>query len=92
MEHLYIGREPDKNVIADYKKQFQAKTLEDLVECYNNQVKCGIVGVHRQALYLIALRQEFKERLTESPVYMLEYILGLVGPINVVDGNIKTTK
>ena len=64
-------------------------TLEELVQAYNKEAKCGIVGVHMQVLYLIVLRQEFKERLTESPVYLLEHILGLVGPIEVVNGSIK---
>ena len=92
MEHIYIAREQDKNSIADYKKSFEAKTLEALVVSYNSQVKCGIVGVHQQALYLIALRQEFRERLKESPVYLLEHVLGLVGPIEVVDGTIRIVK
>ena len=35
-----------------------------------------------------ALKQEFKERLKESPVYLLEHVLGLVGPIKIVNGNI----
>jgi hypothetical protein len=89
VEYIYIGREKDKNIIAEDKKIFEAETLEELVASYNRQVKCGIVGVHRQALYLMALRQEFRERLKESPVYLLEHVLGLVGPIEVVDGNIK---
>ena len=92
MEYIYVDREDDKNIIADYKKRFEAETLEALVASYNGQVKCGIVGVHRQALYLIALRQEFKERLKESPVYLLEHVLGLVGPIVVVNGNIRIAK
>ena len=89
MEHIHIEREDDNNIIADYKKWFEAKTLEALVESYNKQVECGIVGVHRQALYLIAMRQEFRERLKESPIYLLEHVLGLVGPIEVNDENIK---
>ena len=92
MEHIYIAREQDQNSIADYKKSFEAKTLEALVVSYNSQVKCGIVGVHQQALYLIALRQEFRERLKESPVYLLQHVLGLAGPIEVVDGNIRIVK
>jgi hypothetical protein len=89
MEYIYVGRENDNHIIADYKKIFESQTLEALVESYNSQVKCGITGVHRQALYLIALRQEFKERLKESPVYLLEHVLGLVGPVEVVDGTIR---
>jgi hypothetical protein len=83
MEYIYVGREDDKNVIAEYKKIFEAETLEALVKSYNSQIKCGITGVHRQALYLIALKQEFRERLKESPVYLLDHVLGLVGPIEV---------
>lgn len=89
MKHIHIQRTGDEKIIADYKNLLKAKTLDNLVEAYNGQVKCGIVGVHRQALYLIALRQEFKERLAESPVYLLEHVLGLVGPVEVINGNIK---
>ena len=92
MEHYYLKRKDDADSIADYKKRFEAETIEELVASYNKQVKCGITGVHQQALYLIALRQEFKERLKESPVYLLEHVLGLVGPIEVVDGNIRIVK
>lgn len=89
MEYIYVGRGNDNHIIADYKKRFEIQTLEALVKSYNSQVKCGITGVHRQALYLIALRQEFKERLKESSVYLLEHVLGFVGPIEVVDGTIR---
>ena len=89
MEYIYVGRGNDNHIIADYKKIFEIQTLEALVKSYNSQVKCGITGVHRQALYLIALRQEFKERLKESSVYLLEHVLSFVGPIEVVDGTIR---
>ena len=89
MEYVYVGRKDDQKIIADNKRWFEKKTLEELVECYNKEAKCGIVGVHQQALYLIALRQEFKERLKESPVYLEDYVLGLVGEIEIVNGNIK---
>jgi hypothetical protein len=92
MEHLYINRTGDNAIIADYKTFLEAKTIDELVASYNKQVKCGVVGVRRQALYLIALKQEFKERLKESPVYLLEHVLGMVGPIEVVEGNIRIVK
>ena len=85
MEYIYLSNVNDQEHIANYKKSFEAKTLKELVAAYNKEAKCGIVGVHQQALYLIALRQEFRERLT----YLLEHVLGLVGPIEIVDGNIK---
>ena len=89
MEYVYVGRKDDPNIIADFKKDFEAKSLEALVTAYNKQASCGIVGVHMQALYLVALNQEFRERLKESPVYILEHVLGLVGPIELVDGAIR---
>ena len=84
MEHNYIAREKDQNSITEYKKGIETETLDALVECYNGQVMCGILEVHQQALYLIVLGQEHKE----SPAYVLKHIMGLVGPIEVVDGNI----
>jgi RNase P/RNase MRP subunit POP5 len=89
MEYVYVNRGGDQEIIADYKKNFEEKSLQELVEAYNKEAKSGIVGVRRQALYLVALNQEFKERLKESPVYLLEHVLGLVGPIEIVDGNIR---
>lgn len=89
MEYVYVNRGGDQEIIADYKKKFEEKSLQELVEAYNKEAKSGIVGVRRQALYLVALNQEFKERFKESPVYLLEHVLGLVGPIEIVDGNIR---
>ena len=89
MEYIYIKNEHNQGHIDRFKKRLEAMTLEELVQAYNKEAKCGIVGVHMQALYLIVLRQEFKERLTESPVYLLEHVLGLVGPIEVVDGHVR---
>ena len=89
MEYVYVDREGDTKVIADYKKGLEAGSLQSLVASYNKEAKCGIVGVRQQALYLIALRQEFRERLRESPVYLLEHVLGLVGPIEVLDGHVR---
>ena len=56
MEYILINREGDAKIIADYKTSFETYTLKELVKAYNKEAKCGIVGVHRQALYLSALR------------------------------------
>ena len=89
MEYIYIKSEHNRAHIDRFKKRLEAMTLEELVQVYNKEAKCGIVGVHMQALYLIALRQEFRERLTESPVYLLEHVLGILGPIEVVNGHVR---
>ena len=77
-----------QKLLQTTKQVLKPTHYKELVKAYNKEAKCGIVGVHRQALYLAALRQEFKERLKESPVYLLEHVLGLVGPIKIVNGNI----
>ena len=89
MEYIYIKNEHNQAHIDRFKKRLEAMTLEELVQAYNKEAKYGIVGVHMQALYLVALKEEFRERLRESPVYLLEHVLGLVGPIEEVDGSIK---
>tara|TARA_B100000767_G_scaffold71644_1_gene68212 strand:+ start:84 stop:365 length:282 start_codon:yes stop_codon:yes gene_type:complete len=88
MEYVYIHRTGDAKIIADYKHAFEQYSLKELVTAYNKEAKSGIVGVRRQALYLVALKAEFKERLKESPVYLMEHVLGMVGPIAIVDGNV----
>ena len=89
MEYIYIKSEHNQAHIDRFKKSLEAMTLEELVQAYNKEAKCGIVGVHMQALYLVALKEEFRERLRESPVYLLEHVLGLVGPSEVVDGHVR---
>ena len=89
MEYIYLNNVNDQEHIANYKKSFETYTQKELVAAYNKEAKCGIVGVRQQALYLIALRQEFRERLTESPVYLLEHVLGILGPIEVVNGHVR---
>jgi hypothetical protein len=68
LKYIYQRRENDKSVIQEYGERFAKDSLEELVDAFNQQVKCGIVGVHRQALYLIALRKEFLLRLEQTPI------------------------
>jgi len=89
MKHIYLQRPDDRQNIVNYKKLFEQKSLEELVDAYNRQVRCGITGVHQQALYLMALKEEFKKRLKESPVYLTDYVLGLVGEIELVNDHIR---
>jgi hypothetical protein len=68
LKYIYQNRENDKSVIQEYGERLAKDSLEELVDTFNRQVKCGIAGVHRQALYLIALRKEFLLRLEQTPV------------------------
>jgi len=92
MKQIYIKRKGDSKIISDYKTRFEKQTLEELVAKYNGQVKCGIVGVHRQGLYLLAMRFEFLKKMGESPVTFQENcIIGLLGKIDLINGQIRLT-
>jgi|TARA_B110000240_G_scaffold180828_1_gene212173 hypothetical protein len=56
MEYILINREGDVKIIEDYKTSFETYMLQKLEDAYNKEAATGIVGVHRQALYLSALR------------------------------------
>jgi hypothetical protein len=92
MEYLNIQRPGDAEEIRKYKKSFEEDTLESLIEDYNKQARLGIVGVHQQALYLIALKEEFEERLINCPIYLKDHILGMKGEIEMVDGEVRIVK
>ena len=89
MEYINIQRSGDDDVIRNYKKSFEEYTLDALIDAYNKQARLGIVGVHQQALYLIALKQEFVERLISCPIYLKDHILGMKGEIEMVDGEVR---
>lgn len=89
MEYINIKRPGDTEQIRKYKISLEEYTLEALIEDYNKQARLGIVGVHEQALYLIAMKQEFEERLIHSPIYLQDHILGMKGEIEIVDGEVR---
>ncbi len=68
MKYVYQRAKHDEAIIREYKERLSKDSLDALVEKYNREARCGIGGVHRQALYLIALRKEFLERLEQSPI------------------------
>ena len=62
MNYILNFRKGDRNIIEEYTEWFFHKTAKELVELYNREVRKGITGVHRQALYLIALKQVYLKR------------------------------
>ena len=56
MKHVFIPREGDKERFAERVRQFREFGDQELIEAYHRQVRCGITGVHAQAVYLLALR------------------------------------
>ena len=77
MEYIYVYREDDAAEILEYRVGFIKKTAEELVELYNREARMGIIGVHRQTLYLLALKIEFDERFGLSPISFEDSVLGI---------------
>ena len=79
MEHLYISRLGDKQIIKEYRERLKKLSDSEMIEAGESAKKTGIVGVHAQALYLIALWYEMKDRFIDSPIVVEGdgYIIGL---------------
>jgi hypothetical protein len=60
---------------------------EELIGRYNKQVEIGIVGVYKQAIFLVALRWVFKKRFNQSPILVEENILvSITDHVQLVNG------
>mgnify|MGYP006284470515 FL=1 len=88
METVLIFWKGDKDVIHEYIATFRGFGDQELVDAYNREARMGIVGVHRQMLYLIALREVMKERFHHSPIYVESNIMGMQGEVQLVDGKL----
>lgn len=71
MEYLYISRQGDKEAFVGLKNSLNKLSDSELKERYNKQVDIGLVGVHQQALYVIALHFCMLDRLGFSPVEVI---------------------
>ncbi len=90
MKYVYIYRRGDKETFENYKNEFEKKSLSQLVKAYNDQARLGIVGVHQQSLFLIALRNVFISKIGESPITVEDdIVLGMKGEIAIEDGKIR---
>jgi hypothetical protein len=68
LEYIYIEHPNDKENILKYVEQFDSLNDTMILEKCGKAIKSGIVGVHQQALYLIALRSEMLKRFKYSPI------------------------
>lgn len=82
MKYLYITRAGDRDLIIDRYNYYKIQSNKKLFERYNDNCKSGIVGVHRQAIELIALNRIFKEKFNKSPITIEDNsIIGLTESI-----------
>ena len=64
---VYIQRAGDQEVIAESVSSLSANSGSALIESYNDAQTKGFFGVHRQALFIIALHLTFMKRFGKSP-------------------------
>ena len=80
-EYLLLTQGGDREILNEEIENLSTFSNEKLVELYNAQSRLGIVGVRRQAIYLLALGVVLKKRMGEGPIYYKDNILGLKGKI-----------
>lgn len=68
MTYIYIRRQGDLNEIHKYCLRFERYSDAELMEAFEKQKKLGFTGVHQQALYVLALRQEMHRRFGDAPI------------------------
>ena len=83
MVFIYIRHDGDTQILAENVKRFETRCKKDLISDYNSQAKCGITGVHAQALYLMAMGHIFFKRFGKSPIYIENNVLGMKGQIKL---------
>lgn len=85
LSYMYFKREGDGQLLAEFKEKLQPLTDAELEARFESALKCGIVGVHAQCLYLFALWKRGKER-------NLKFANDPDGGIQIVDGRIVSIK
>jgi hypothetical protein len=86
LEHVFIPRMGDRERVVELYENLKKSSKAELVASYNNAVRIGIVGVHAQALHLIALNWSFKDAFQKSPIKIEENVLiSLTGAIDLKD-------
>jgi len=88
MKAIVFFREDDDKIINDYINSFMKYSDQKLVDAYNKEARCGIVGVHRQTLYLYALREVMRERFKHSTIFFESNIMGMQGEVKLIDGKV----
>lgn len=77
MKYVFISRRGDKEQFQSFFKFLKNLKDEELIKHYNREAGMGIVGVHAQAIKLLALRRVFMERFGKTPV-IIEDEVGIV--------------
>ncbi len=86
--HISSHYPQDIETINTYVEQLRSYNNEELVNAYNRESKMGIVGVKRQALFLVALNHVFIKKLKKSPLLKEDFdqthSIGINGQITLI--------
>jgi hypothetical protein len=70
--HIFIQRKGDIEQINNYKKYLDNKTTNELIATYNKSYNLGFVGVHQQAIFILALHYQFRKRFNNNTPVKIE--------------------
>lgn len=90
LKYVMIPRPGDRESALENVARLSTLSQEELLSKYNRQVEIGIVGVHAQAVMLLALRHIMLKVFGDSPVKFEENVLiSLSGKARIVDGKLE---
>ena len=90
MDYIFIPRPGDIERIHEQFATLKNKSKQELVKLYNKQVQIGLVGVHAQAIFVVALHWAFKALFLNSPIFIQDNIhIKLSGIIELDELNWK---
>jgi hypothetical protein len=75
LEYMFIQREGDLEKVKTKVSEFLKYSKSELVDRYNSMVKVGIVGVHEQAITIVALNIVFNKVFSKSPILITDNII-----------------
>ena len=73
--YILIQRSGDKETLLENREYFRKQNDAELIEACEKQRRLGIVGVHQQALSLVALRFVMVERKIDCPIIIEDNIV-----------------
>ncbi len=66
LSHFYLHREGDQDRIREFYQSYKELSKQELIDKYNQGYRLGFVGVHAQALSMIALHFCFLKSFGKS--------------------------
>lgn len=75
MALVYERQIKDSKKIAEHLAGIREYSNEVLIQQYNRMFRLGLMDVHNQKLYVLALRIEFLKRFNKTPIIFEDNII-----------------